>query len=69
MKYRETCTCGSEIDIEHDDPETVRAEVDRWRAEHPCLGPQVWRRSALSTTDTKVDFGFVPNVQRPVEAM
>lgn len=58
MKLHETCTCGAEIEVEHDDPESVRNDVAAWRTGHRCLGPQPWRRSVQSTTGTWSDFGF-----------
>lgn len=58
MKIREMCTCGAEIEVEQDDPEAARQDVKNWRETHRCAGPQPWRRSAQSTSDVRLDFGF-----------
>lgn len=58
MKYRETCSCGAEIDIEDSDSHAVAATVRAWRDCHRCLGPRAWERSERSTNDVRLDFGF-----------
>ena len=58
MKRRETCTCGAELDVDHDDPAAIRDIFERWRETHRCMGPQAWRRSTHSTTGAQIEFGF-----------
>ena len=69
MRHREVCACGAEIEIEDDDGMSLRQEIHNWRQAHPCGGMDGWRKSERSTTDARLDFGFLPDVTRPVEAM
>ena len=60
MRLHETCTCGSEIEVEDDHANTAITAVTEWRRTHLCGGVQPWRRSAGSTTGAMVEFGFQP---------
>ena len=37
VKHRQECRCGSVIEVEDDDREQARADVQLWRAGHICM--------------------------------